>query len=384
MAGLSVPLVGQAPEYRPPPPPSEHYSIEIRLRYLLAPDVSFSGFGSVPFSKAGAEGTNPLVGTERSIQYDDGSLEQDYVTESLVEGGAENGQRVPSPNTEATSNFTYFNEGQVDPDDPGALLFHRYAAAGDPEAEYSADVDGSMGWEINYTKYLRWNRNVGLQVGFSFNGFDSRFNDTVSADLYVQEFRHQMADGAQVPDLPEAEETTDGESFQAPYDGPETRDEGESGNLLEWAASEEVEEVIAAGATVDTEADLRSSVYNLRAGPVYSMKIGEGLGKGLGLRLGAGISAIYFNGDFSTYQILQNSGEGENPSRGLLTTNEAEWQVGGYVDASAEYSFSRRLRFFSGMQLQSGSNYEQSNNETHAEVDFRSQIYVHAGFGIRF
>lgn len=384
MVGGSAPLWGQAPEYRPPPPPSEHYSIEVRLRYLLAPDVSFGGFGSVPFMNTEASGSNPLVGTERSSQYDDGRLEQDYVTESLVAGGAEDGQRVPSPNTEATSNFTYFNEGQVAPDDPGALLFHRYAAVGDPEAEYSADADGSMGWEINYTKYLRWNRQLGLQVGFSFNGFDSRFNDTVSADLYVQEFRHQMAAGAQVPDLPEAQETSDGGSFQPPYDGPATRDEVDSGNLLEWAASEEAEEVIGAGAMVDTEADLRSSLYNLRAGPVYSLKIGEGLGKGLGLRVGAGISAIYFNGDFSTYQILQNPGEGDNPSRGLLTTTEAEWQVGGYVDASAEYSFSRRLRFFSGMQLQSGSNYEQSNNETHAEVDFRSQIYVHAGFGIRF
>ena len=58
--------------------------------------------------------------------------------------------------------------------------------------------------------------------------------------------------------------------------------------------------------------------------------------------------------------------------------------MGGYVDATANYFLTERINLFSGMQVQSGSSYSQLNEEREATVDFSSQIYVHAGLGIRF
>lgn len=357
--------------------------MEVRLRYLIPPDIQFQGLGSVPFRDSYTSENDILQGTTRGIAYDDGYLRQDFLETTLVGGGNEGEEIIPSPNGEATSNFAYFSEGQLDPNDPSALLFHRYASTPAADAEYEGSTSGSLGWELSYTKYVNRKRNLGIQVGFSHSGFDSRFNDSISADLYVQEFRHQMANGETVPGLPEPELDDDGNVVeQDPYVGTVIRDEVESGDLLEWLASGETEEMIADGATVDTKADLRSSVYSFRAGPTYSLNFG----RSLGLQLGAGVSAIYFSGRFSAYEILQNptGGESPNPSRGLTTTEDAEWQVAGYVDASAYYSFNERVSLFSGLQVQSGSSYEQENENRYAEVDFSSQVYIHAGLGIRF
>jgi hypothetical protein len=354
-------------------------SLEVRARYLFKPDISFQGLGNVPFADNWRSENNLLLGTERAIVYDDGYIAQDYIESSLVSGGGDGGAFVPSPNQEASSNFGYINADQVAADDPGALLFHRYASASSPDAELAGSSNGSIGWEINYTKYINRTRNIGLQVGFSFNGFDSRINDSISADLYVQEFRHQMADGAIVPDLPTGEDS-DGNPVTNPYTGDVIREDVSSGDLLEWLAVEENASIIAEGATVDTRADLRTSMYNFRAGPTYNLS----LGNSFAVQLGAGVSAVYFAGQFSAYEILQNPGGGENPSRALTSTDEAEWQVGGYLDASAYYNITERVSFFSGMQVQSGSTYTQANEERTASVDLSSQVFVHAGMGIRF
>lgn len=376
---LAVPAVAQQPEYVPPPPPTKNSAVEVRLRFLIAPDVSFQGLGNIPFRDSYSSENDILRGTERFINYDDGFLAQDYIEATLVEG-SEGGSAIPSPNTDATSNFAYSNEEQVDPNDPTSLLFHRYASTNNVDEELSGNVSGSLGWEVNYTKYLNRRRNLGLQVGFSFNGFDSRINDSIAADLYVLEFRHTMADGVDVPELPDPVENTDGSTTQPPYVGDAVREDPNSGDLLEWLASEETEELIADGATVETKADLRSSIYNFRAGPTYNLSFG----RRIALQMGAGVSAIYYSGQFSAYESLQNPGSGENPSRGLTTTDETEWQVGGYVDASAHYQFNPWVSLFSGLQVQSGSKYEQENEERQANVDFSSQVYVHAGVGIRF
>jgi hypothetical protein len=373
------PLFAQSPQYVPPPPPTKHMTLEIRARYLFQPDVTFQGLGTIPFRDSFRTENNLILGTERSITYDDGFLSQDYIESSLVGGTGEGSQSVPSPNSEATAYFGYVDASQVSPDDPGALIFHRYASAGSPDEELSGSSNGSVGWEINYTKYINRRRNLGIQVGFSFNGFDSRFNESISADLYVQEFRHEMAGGAEVPELPTIEDA-EGNVTTQPYEGDVIREDVESGDLLTWIASEESEELIADGATVDTQADLRTSMYNFRAGPTYNLS----LGNAFALQLGAGVSAIYFSGQFSAYEILQNPGGGENPSRALTTTDSAEWQVAGYLDASAHYLFTERVSLFSGMQLQTGSNYSQENDNRHANVDLSSQVFVHAGFGIKF
>lgn len=387
LLGLAAPAaLAQAPRYTPPPPPTKGVALEVRLRYLVPPDINFSGLGSIPFRDNYETENNLLLGTTREIAFDDGYISQDYIESTLVGGGEEGSQLVPSPNTAATSNFGYQSADQVDPNDPSMLMFHRYASTNDPAAEYAGSTSGSMGWELNYTKYINRKRNLGVQVGFAFNGFDSRFNESIDADLYVQEFRHQMADGEAVPDLPEPTVDDDGNvTNQPPYQGDVTREEVDSGDLLEWLASEESEEILADEATVDTTADLRSSIYSFRAGPTYSVNIWN---NALGLQVGAGVSAIYYSGRFSAYEILQNPVEGtepgSGPSRGLTTTEAADWQVGGYVDASAFYSVSQRVSLFSGMQVQSGSTYSQANEDRHADVDFSSQIYVHAGVGIRF
>ncbi|MFO7726490.1 MAG: hypothetical protein R6V45_13205 [Oceanipulchritudo sp.] len=374
---LAAPLLsGQSPEYVPPPPPTKHVTWELRARYLLKPDVTFQGLGSIPLRENFKTEGNLILGTERSIEYDDGFLSQDYIQAALVEGQAEGEQAIPSPDGEATSNFGYINDAQAE---SGALVFHNYASMSDPAAELSGSTDGSLGWEVNYTKFINPRRNLGIQVGFSFNGFDSRFNDSISADLYVQEFRHEMADGAEVPELPTTEDA-DGNTVQEPFRGDVVREDVESGDLLEWLASEESESLLEDGATVDTTADLRTSMYNFRAGPTYNLALGQDFA----FQVGAGLSAVYFSGQFSAYEILQNPGGGENPSRGLVTTDSAEWQVGGYLDANAQYLFTERVSLFSGMQVQSGSNYSQENEDRHANVDLSSQIYVHAGVGIRF
>ena len=372
----------QAPRYTPPPPPTKHVVFEMRLRYLIQPDIEFANFGSVPFLDSYELSNNIFTGSERVISYDDGELRQDYIRTTLIDGGGTNSELAPSSNSAATSNFAYEDPGQLDPADPSALLYHRYASAAPPDVVIDGGGSGSMGWELNYTKYINPKRNIGIQVGFSFNGFDSRFNDTIDADLYVQEFRHQMADGANVPDLPDPIENDDGTTTQAPYVGDRFRETVESGDLLEWLAVEETEELIPAGATVDSRADLRSSVYNIRAGPTYAVAFGQNFS----FNLGAGVTALYFSGRFSAYEILMINSEdgGVNPSRGLSTTENAEWQVGGYVDANAYYYLTERINLFSGMQVQSGSTYTQQNEEREANVDFSSQVYVHAGLGIRF
>lgn len=376
---LATPVIAQQPQYVPPPPPTKNSTIEVRLRYLIPPDINFQGLGSIPFRDSYTSENDILQGTERSIAYDDGFLAQDYIEATLIEG-SDGTQRIPSPNGDATANFAYIDEAQLDPNDPTALIFHRYASAVDPDQELEGSASGSLGWELSYTKYLNRSRNLGMQVGFSFNGFDSRFNDSISADLYVQQFKHNMADGAEVPELPEPVENSDGSTSQAPYIGDVVREDADSGDLLEWLASEESEELILDGATVDSKADLRSSIYNFRAGPTYNLS----LGNRFAFQMGAGVTAIYYAGQFSAYEMLEIPDSGETRSRSLTTTDANEWQVGGYVDASAHYQFNPWVSLFSGMQVQSGSTYEQENEDRHANVDFSSQVYIHAGVGIRF
>ncbi|HSH09364.1 MAG TPA: hypothetical protein VK995_03180 [Oceanipulchritudo sp.] len=372
----------QSPTYRPPPPPTKGTSFEFRFRYLLKPDISFSGFGSVPQRDVYESENNIFLGTERAISYDDGFLGQDYVADTLVEGGLPNQELMPSSNGQATSYFAYTSESQVSAD-KSSLAYHRYASVGNPEEMLVGSSSGSLGWELNYTKYINRKRSLGIQVGFSFTGFDSRYNEMIQADLLVQEFIHEMADGDLVPDLPDPELDGDGNVVsQDPYVGERVQDPDGTDPLLEWAAGEgdPTEELLDGQAEVTAQADLRSSVYNFRAGPTYALALGQNFG----LQVGAGISAIYFAGTFSAFELLTNPAGGEGITTGLTTTDSAEWQVGGYVDANAYYNLTERVSVFSGMQFQSGSTYSQQNEDRHASVDFDSQVYIHAGLGIKF
>lgn len=377
---VSSGLLAQAPKYIPPPPPTKHITFELRLRYLISPDISFSGLGSVPFNEPFQTSGNLIDGTERSILYDDGYLTQDYMEVDIIDD-ALGTEFLPSSNTAATSAFNYQSPDQVDRDlDATTLMFHRYASNLDPSVEFEGSGNGSLGWELNYTKFINPRRNLGIQVGFSFNGFDSRFHDSIQADLYTISYKHQMADGAEVPELQEVTDD-EGNISYVPYTGDRILDSDGDNKLLEWLTSEEAtEELLQGGATVDTRADLRSSVYNFRAGPTYSVAMGEIFS----FQFGAGVSAQFVNGRFSTFEILSSTTAVNAPRRPMNTTEEAEWQVGGYVDANAYYNFTDRVSLFSGMQVQSGSTYSQSNEDRFATVDFSNQIFVHTGFGIKF
>lgn len=377
---LTSSALAQAPKYVSPPPPTKHVALELRLRYLMPPDIAFSGLGAIPFSTLYETPGNLIDGTERAIQYDDGYINQDYIPVDLIEGSTET-QFMPSDDADGTSSFYYQNPDQVDRDlDPNTLMFHRYASNLDPTEEFEGSGSGSLGWELNYTKFVNRRRNLGIQVGFSFNGFDSRFNDSIEADLYVQTFKHTMADGVEVPVLEEV--VNDDESITyIPYTGAKVHEEDADVDRINWLTSEEMsEQILEGGALIDTRNDLRSSMYNFRAGPTYAVE----MGKAFAFQIGAGFSAQYVNGRFSTFEMLSNTNAMEAARRPMVTSEEAEWQVGGYLDASAYYSLTERISMFSGMQVQSGSSYSQNNQERMATVDFSSQVYVHAGMGVKF
>ncbi len=377
---VSTGVIAQAPKYVPPPPPTKHITLQLRLRYLIAPDIAFSGLGNIPYNEPFTISGNLIEGTERSIIYDDGYLTQDYMEADIIDDSL-GSEFLPSDNSNATSAFNYQNPDQVDRElDPTTLMFHRYAATLDPSVEFEGSGNGSLGWELSYTKFINPRRNLGIQVGFSFNGFDSRFHDSIQADLYTITYKHQMADGMEVPELQEVTDE-DGNVSYIPYTGDNVLDPDGENKLLEWLTSEEAtEELLEGGATVDTRADLRSSVYNFRAGPTYTVDMGELFS----FQVGAGVSAQFVNGRFSTFEILSNTTAVNAPRQPMNTTEEAEWQVGGYLDANAAYNLTERVSWFSGMQVQTGSTYSQANEERFATVDFSNQIFIHTGVGIKF
>ena len=232
-------LFGQAPDYRPPPPPTKGMVVEMRLRYLLKPSVQFTGFGNLPFLDSYESVNNITLGSERVVFYNDGALTQDYIRTTLVEGGDPFQDRILSPTTEGTAAFTYANDDQVSADDPSTLIFHRYASQANSDVVLEGSTSGSMGWELNYTQFINRKRNLGVQVGFSFNGFDSLYNDEIAADLYVQEFKHKMVGGADVPDKSETSTEVN------------TRGQDEPTDLLEWLAYAESESLLTVEAKVN-------------------------------------------------------------------------------------------------------------------------------------
>ncbi len=374
LLGAGASLWAQQPRYVPPPPPTKHTQFQLRLRYMLPPDVGFKGLGSVSFLDNYESSSNDFLGTERYVLYDDGFIAQDYNYAGEVEGSTTQNERIPSPNTDGSTFFSYSNPEQLNADDPTKLTYHRYASEA-PDEVFEGSGSGAMGWEINYTKYINRKRNIGLQVGFAFDGYDSRFNETIGADLIVASFVHEAISGI-IPDLGEP----DDDGNYTSYLGDRVTEFSEDDDRISWLASEESIETLIGEGEVDAMADFRSSLYNFKAGPTYNMAFN----KYAGLQLGAGVNAVYFTGRFSAYEILMNPTGSESLSNDLTTTEEAEWQVGGYLDANAYYNLNERVSLFSGAQVQSGSSYTQYNEERQVDVDFSTQVFVHAGVGIKF
>ena len=49
LLGAGANLWAQQPRYVAPPPPTKHTQFQLRLRYMMPPDVGFTGLGSVAF-----------------------------------------------------------------------------------------------------------------------------------------------------------------------------------------------------------------------------------------------------------------------------------------------------------------------------------------------
>lgn len=341
---------------------------------MMPPDVGFTGLGTVSFLDNYEFASNDFTGEERLTIYDDGFIAQDYIYDNQVEGNLTNSDRKPSPLTEGSTYYSYEDPSQLNVDDPTKLTFHRYASAATDEV-FEGSGSGAIGWEINYTKYINRKRNIGVQVGFAFDGYDSRFNETIGADLIVASFVHEALSGV-IPDLGDPDE--DGNYTR--FIGEKVRDNVDEGDPLSWLASEETVETLLSEGEVDAFADFRSSLYNFRAGPTYNVSFN----KFSGLQVGAGVNAAYFTGRFSAYEVLMNPTGTQSLSNDLTTTEEAEWQVGGYLDANAYYNVNERVSVFSGAQVQTGSSYTQFNEERKVDVDFGTQVFIHAGFGIKF
>jgi hypothetical protein len=375
LAGITGPHVvqSQEPVYVRPPVPPKSSVLDLRLRYLFRPDVSFQGLGNVPFAESFSSPGNILTGSQRSIFYHDGAILQDY--QQLTTAG---GTLLTPTQDGLTANFSYsYPEQRVD---ENTLAYHRYAASADPDMLFDARSSGSMGWELNYTRYFDNKRTLGLQVGFSFNGFDSRYNDTITGTLHIEEYLHKMQPGQTAPHLPPPVLDDQGMVVEQPeYTGNAVRT-GDGQPLIEWGADGPNSSDVVDGATITTEADLRAAIYAFRAGPTYYLN----LGRKFHMNLGAGVSAIYFSGQFSALETLDVPGGVSAIARTRTMTDDADFQFGGYLDASAGYRFTDRVSLFSGMQYQGGSGYNQRNDERSVNVDFSTQIYLHAGLGIRF
>ncbi|MCD8483771.1 MAG: hypothetical protein LR015_14630 [Verrucomicrobia bacterium] len=244
---------------------------------------------------------------------------------------------------------------------------------------FDADTSNSFGWEIQYVRYLNRKRNFGLVVGFSFNGFDSSFNEAIEANLLVREYFHDLEQGT-IPPIPRDSEG----NAQPPFNGPVVRDPNNP-NLIGSDPSQRPssptdfrEEELAARVRQDIE--LRSALYMFRVGALYNLN----LHNRFFLNVGAGLNATYINADFTALETLEIDGGFNAPTRARTVTRDSDWQFGPYADASAAFQINPMVNFFSGVQYQGGSSYDQANEERAANVRFNNQVFLRAGFGVRF
>lgn len=365
----------QAPEYRRPPPPTQDAVFDIRARYMFSPDVSFSGLGNMPPRADYALPNDPISGNNRSIRYEDGQILQDY---TVIETSGADSVAVPTSDG-YTGNFVYTNEDQIR-DNGAALAYQRLTAVGDPSREFVGNADSSIGWEMSYIRYLDRSRNLGLQIAFSFNGFDSSFNSLINSDLVVQEFIHRFKEGQTAPDLPTSGEGD--EKITNPYEGEAIRPGDGSGTQISFNPDDPNPEptVVEDGARIRALMEMRSAIYTFRAGPTYKYSIGQRIN----LNLGAGLSAIYYTGQFAALEQLENDNGELLATRPRTMTEESTTIFGPYLDASAAYYFNQRVSVFSGLQYQGGSDYRQRAGEREVRIDLKNQMYLQTGLGIRF
>lgn len=380
LLGMGLPLAPAGAEDAPrmvrferPPPPPRKNEIEIGARYLLSPDIFVRGLGEIPFNVFAEPETNVLLGTERTLRYDDGVIRQDYVAREVIGG---DGQLETLPTSdEVSSNFGFLDADQLRGLDDGGtgVAFRRFASSiGDEAHAHEVGNSGSVGWEMRYRRFIDTSTRFALQVGFGFNGFDSSFDDTIQADLRVAEDIFRLL-GA-LPDVDEDE----GQAFLG------ERIRTEESTLIQWSPENDdpLEFTVDDGATVRSTVDFRSSVVSLRFGPTYDMDL---FGR-MSLSFGAGVATGLYSSKFSVFETMEIDDVLFAPTRERVITSDKDFFYAGYIDAGASYRINERVRFFSSVQYQGagGEHTHRGRDERVVEVDLDTQIYVNAGFGIRF
>jgi len=377
--------------YRRPDPPALKSEVKITTRWMMAPDVTFSGLGSVTgpsIEDRTTDGTSVIDGTERLIRYDDGQVGQDYEAIELIAGSGQT-SFIPIQDG-ATSRFGLTSNDQLIYGDGGAVTgvaYHTYSSAADPDVVYGASASSGASWEIAYARYFGAKRNLGFEVGFAFSGFDADFSEQITADLIEQEFVHDVVSGE--IDLLTPVTDADGapvldeynQPSYTPVVGDRVREDGEP--LIDLNPNPDLGSdpvTIEDGALVEQNVDLRSAFYVFRAGTTYELDLSARWAVNLGL----GVTATYVDTDFTVEEVLIGPSGASNISTGRLLASDSEWIMGGYVDASASYQFSERVSFFSGLQYLAADDFQSANEQRTADVEFKSQVHVQAGFGIKF
>jgi len=422
---------GQSPTYVRPPAPSPDNEFRFVARYMFTPDVSFRGLGNIDFGRrssdesiTGGLGSHPLDadGNYRTIIYDNGSIAQDFNSGVILGGDTTRPDGVPFvpavpivgrkpsstpagingdslPTTDGqTGNFGFVSNDQIQ-GTPGAqqLVMERYAAVANSSAAFEGDSGISTGWELQYRRFLGDKGRFSLDVGFSFDSFDSTFGETVSANLLIERDVYNVLTGT----LDELDPALDGDGNPILDDNGDpvtrfrdpvaTREEGGVLISLDPDQSGEVIEV-ENGAEVIQDLELRSAFYTLRAGPSYNLSTFKNR---LRFNVGAGVSAVFAHSDYAGRETLilpglsaiDGNDEVQNITRSGAVSNERDSQVSvaGYVDATAAFQVTERVSLFSGMQYQTGATDFTATDEARlADIDMQEQIYVHAGMGIRF
>jgi len=412
LAGIVTSLSGQAtkaaPAYIRPPVPKELGEFSISLRYTPAPSIRFGNLGNIDIQ-------DPIFRDlfQPPINDPEGRTASEKVAifnDGFVIAGYTDSPNNPNTGT-ATGYFVYLGDSSTTgvsnvSADRTKLLLHQYGTTGGAGIFYEADVSDNMGWEIAYTRFLSEKRKFGIDFGFSFDGFNTSYDDTVQRNLLSQEWLYQASGGKRIPYNFQIKKNADGSiKYIAIIPSANTTINGDGAVVdVDPIGGTEQDPEVVTGGIVDVKETLlfRSAMYNFRVGPTYRLKLGDSFA----LSLGIGLMVRYLDVEFaSTEQLVIHDqsglydevtigkiesvaddydpeGEGKVINRKTLT-QEGSWVVGAYVDASARYLFTDRMSLFSGLQYQTGSTYSQTAGSAKVDMDL-DLISIKTGFGIKF
>ena len=346
------------------PPEMPRNAFSIGLRFTSPVDISFSNLGTVPFVPI----DRLIDGVPIGRTYNDGHVRMDS---SFVAREGSDGQIFDNPDG-LTVNFRIASQSQFSGTD---VVMTQYASVSEG---FAAETDSGFtgGWELQYVRDLGRKSRFGILAGFNFSSFDSSTSSAFRATLLSRSDRFAF-DDLPLPSFPGA----------SGYTGPRDRIVPVGGAVsdLEFKAPLDPTGPTVEGPTLPGAADgfgswkMKTAAYNFRSGPVYDFD----LGKSFNVQVGLGVAATYFAGEFAINEAI--SGPTGEPTVLIDSRSNSKWLLGGYVDATANYSVSERVSVFSGLQYQVGAtDYESSLGDREVKIDMSSTIHLRAGVGFRF